>query len=144
MILLKLSETSFRALSQLFAVSPSAFGETANTEMFLSYYDIFVRHAFGNFRDILKEVSYSPLMADMLTFHQSKSTEYVYKTTQEIQYPDENFAREVMQLFSIGLLRLNSDGSHYLDMDGHTVQTYSNDDILEYARSWTGFSKYIP
>ena len=48
-----------------------------NSEMFVSYYDIFVRHAFGNYRDILKEISYNPLMAENLSFLGSKSSAYM-------------------------------------------------------------------
>ena len=62
--------------------------------MWLSHYDIFVRNAFGNYKDILREVSYSPMMSDMLTFYQSKSTQYVWETQNTIQFADENYARE--------------------------------------------------
>lgn len=106
-----------------------------------AYYDIFVRHAFGSYRDILKEVSYSPLMAEMLSFKDSKSTAYVWKTMQRVDFADENFAREVMQLFSIGLYMLNANGTRVMDDDGDPIQTYSNDDITEYARLWTGFQE---
>jgi hypothetical protein len=51
--------------------------EYGNSEMFLSYYDIFVRNAFGNYRDVLREVSYSPLMAENLSFLGSKSSAYM-------------------------------------------------------------------
>ena len=61
-------------------------------ESWHAYYDIFVRHAFGNFRDVLREVSWSPMMATYLTFLQNKNQDY------SGSYPDENFAREIMQL----------------------------------------------
>lgn len=51
--------------------------EIGQTEGFLSYYDIFVRNAFGNYRDILREVSYSSYMAETLTFLASKSSAYM-------------------------------------------------------------------
>ena len=114
-----------------------------NTETFLNFYDIFVRNAFGNYKDILREVSYSPLMADMLTYYESKSTEYVYHKYGRIQFADENFAREIMQLFSIGLVELNSDGTMKLDENNIPIPTYSNDDITEYARVWTGFTRQV-
>jgi uncharacterized protein (DUF1800 family) len=53
-------------LSQILVVSPDAIETYWNTEQFLHYYDIFVRNAFGNYRDVLKQVAYSPLMAEML------------------------------------------------------------------------------
>lgn len=88
------------ALSQIFVVSTDgAHGRRAET--YLNYYDIFVRHAFGNFRDVLREVTYSPVMGDYLTFRRNKAFD------RSNNYPDENFAREIMQLFTIGLWRLN-------------------------------------
>lgn len=114
-----------------------------NTETFVNFYDIFVRNAFGNYKDILREVSYSPLMADMLTYYESKSTECIYNKYGRIQFADENFAREIMQLFSIGLVELNSDGTMKLDENDIPIPTYSNDDITEYARVWTGFTRQV-
>ena len=109
--------------------------------MFTTYYDIFVRNAHGNYKDILREVSYSPIMADMLTYYESKSQEIIWRTKREIQFADENYAREIMQIFSIGLYILNIDGTYKLDDDGNKMLAYTNDDIEEYARVWTGFSK---
>ena len=105
------------------------------------YYDIFVINAFGSYRDILREVSYSPMMGDMLTYYESKSSEYVWKRKGMIQYADENYAREIMQLFSVGLVKLNMDGTPVLDDKGDKIHTYDNDAITEYARVWTGFTR---
>jgi uncharacterized protein (DUF1800 family) len=104
-----------------------------------TFYDIFVRNAFGSYRNVLKEVSYSPLMAEMLSYLNSQSTAFMWQRRKRLEYADENYAREVMQLFSIGLYMLNNDGTHVLDQDGNPISTYSNDDITEYARLWTGF-----
>ena len=57
---------------------------------------------------------------------------------------DENFAREIMQLFSMGLFQLNMDGSPKLDKDGTSLMTYTNDDILSLSRAWTGFDLQSP
>ena len=86
------------ALSQLFAISSVGVNPQHQTEYELAYYDIFVRHAFGNYRDILKEVAYSPVMGIMLTFRGSKSTAYNLKLLRSLRFPDENFAREIMQV----------------------------------------------
>lgn len=80
------------------------------------------------------------MMAQMLTYVESQSQEYIYTTRRRIQYADENYAREIMQLFSIGLIKLNMDGSPELDDGGREVLTYTNEEIEEYARAWTGFS----
>jgi len=128
------------ALSQILVVTPDAItNEEYVTEALVTYYDIFVRHAFGNYLDILKEVSYSPVMAEMLTYFQSMSTAYVWYESSNLEYADENYAREIMQLFSIGLYLLNSDGSQVLDEADQPIRAYTNDDIVEYARVWTGF-----
>jgi hypothetical protein len=128
------------ALSQILVVSPDAIGSGhVVTEEFLAYYDIFVRNAFGSYRDVLKEVSYSPMMGHMLTYYRSQSTAYVWQKSGNVEYADENFAREIMQLFTTGLVKLNPDGSEDVDSQGDPVRVYTNDDIVEYARVWTGF-----
>lgn len=124
-------------LSQILVVSPLAIETYWNTEQFLHYYDIFVRNALGNYRDILKQVAYSPLMAEMLSYQNGHSTDYVWHTKRRLEYADENFAREIMQLFTIGLVPLAIDGSEVV-ADPASPTTYTNDDVSEYARLWTG------
>jgi len=93
----------------------------------MAFHDIFVRHAFGNYRDVLKEVTYSALMGEYLTYKGSGS--YAYSG----RFPDENYARELMQLFTIGLVQLDKDGIVTTDKaSGEPVATYDNDDISEF------------
>jgi len=129
------------ALYQILAVSPGAIDNNRQTESFLTYYDIFVRQAFGNYFDILKEVTYSPLMSEMLTYLNGQSTGYAYIQKNRLQFADENFAREIMQLFSIGLNKLNDDGTLQLDSNGEPMLSYTNEDITEYAKVYTGFQR---
>lgn len=97
------------------------------------FYDIFVRNAFGNYRDVLREVAFHPVMGRYLSSIGNQ------KARPEInQYPDENFAREVQQLFSIGLWELNLDGTRKLDVNGQPIATYVNGQITEFARVFTG------
>ena len=131
------------ALSQITSVAPAAIEAWFSSENFLTFYDIFVRHAFGNYRDILKEVAYSPLMAEMLTFLNSQGTNFIWEDKKVLEYPDENFAREVMQLFSIGVYMLNMDGTWILDENGQPLSSYTNADIVEYSRMWTGFQQQV-
>ena len=128
------------AFNQLLVVSRDAFPSQHSTEMehWPAYQDIFVRNAFGNYRDILREVAFSVMQGKYLTFHGSRSY------AQSIKYPDENFAREFMQLFSIGTVALNPDGTVQRDEDGNPVETYGTRDIANYARAWTGFFKEEP
>eukprot|EP00586_Coscinodiscus_wailesii_P017163 CAMPEP_0172518280 /NCGR_PEP_ID=MMETSP1066-20121228/290722_1 /TAXON_ID=671091 /ORGANISM="Coscinodiscus wailesii, Strain CCMP2513" /LENGTH=2420 /DNA_ID=CAMNT_0013300633 /DNA_START=56 /DNA_END=7314 /DNA_ORIENTATION=- len=127
------------ALSQILVITPNQIADIGYSEIYLNYYDIFVRNAFGNYFDILKEVSYSPMMAEMLSFIDSKSTSFVFEDSGSHAFPDENYAREVMQLFSIGIPKLNIDGTLQLDA-GSSVPTYDNRDIQNFARAWTGFT----
>ncbi len=97
------------------------------------YYDLFVRNAFGNYYDVLREVTLHPVMGRYLSHIGNQ------KARPEInQYPDENYAREVMQLFSIGLWELNPDGTRQLDGFGQPIPTYGNAQITEFARVFTG------
>ena len=98
-----------------------------------NYYDIMIRNAFGNFEDMLLEVALHPAMGVYLShFNNPKAI------PAENIHPDENFAREIMQLFSIGLFELNQDGTHITDGQGNDIPTYTNADIKEFAKIFTG------
>lgn len=123
------------ALSQILVTS--SMGNTnidSNPHLQASYYDILVRNAFGNYRDILEEVTYSPAMATYLTYLRNRKGD-----PNSGRVPDENYAREVKQLFTIGLLELNMDGTPRL-RNGNPIETYTNEDITGLARVFTGFS----
>lgn len=121
------------ALSQVFVIGENGLNNVNYTEWFLKFYDIFVLGAFTNFEDILLKVTFSPLMGQYLTYLNNRK----YNETTGI-YPDENYAREVMQLFSIGLWELNQDGTHKKDSSGKSIPTYTNENIQEFARIFTG------
>ena len=116
----------------------------ADTESHTAFFDLFVRHAFGNFRDLLRSIAYSPWMAEMLSFENNKSTDYVYRTEGVWTWPDENMAREMTQLFTIGMYALNIDGSRVLDEKGQAIQTYAEHNVQEFSRAWTGFAFNYP
>lgn len=120
------------ALSQIIVVGADDRKDEWN-EKWAHFYDIFVRNAFGNFRDILGAVTYSPLMGHYLTYELNKCYD------QSGTYADENYAREIMQLFTIGLEKLNSDGTPILDSDNAPIPTYGNEQIMDVARVFTGF-----
>lgn len=101
-----------------------------------------MQHAFGTFGDVLRENALSPLMGEMLTYRNSQSTGYKWTRSLVQEFPDENFAREVMQLFTIGLYKLNKDGTRKLE-NGVPARAYTNDEITEYARAWTGFTRSV-
>lgn len=120
------------ALSQLLVVSDRGF----NDPLEMAYYiDVLVDNAFGNYRDLLEAVTYSPAMADYLTYRGNRKGDPATG-----RLPDENYARELLQLFTIGLVELNSDGSSRLDADNQPIPSYDNDDIEGLARVFTGFN----
>ena len=99
-----------------------------------NYYDLLLYNAFSKYEDLLISVTYHPVMGRYLSYMGNRKA-----NPKKNRYPDENFAREIMQLFTIGLWQLNSDGTRVLDIDGEPVPTYSNADITELARVFTGF-----
>ena len=126
------------ALSQIFVVSSAGVvGEYPKG--LVSYYDTLVRGAFGNFRQLLQDVTLHPMMGTYLTYI-GNHKERFDSTGKLTQAPDENYAREVMQLFTIGLEQLNLDGTPKKDAQGRPIPTYSNNDVIGLARVFTGWS----
>ena len=127
------------ALSEIMVISDVGVLESEH-EGVTNYYDILVKHAFGNYRDLLEDVTLSPMMGQYLSMARNQKPNA--STGSE---PDENYAREVMQLFTIGLNMLNTDGSLALDANGLPVPTYSQNDIVGLAHVFTGWgSAYNP
>ncbi|WP_345735174.1 DUF1800 family protein [Prosthecobacter algae] len=101
-----------------------------------AYWDMLADNAFGKYRDLLQKVTYHPMMGIYLSHLRNRAT---YISGGVTISPDENYAREIMQLFSIGLVLRHPDGSLVLGQDGLPVPTYDNGDITELARVLTGF-----
>lgn len=99
------------------------------------YYDILVRDAFGNYRQLLQDVTLSPAMGIYLSHLRNDKPDPATG-----RRPDENFAREAMQLFSIGLRQLNLDGSFKLDTNNQPIPTYDQNTIENFARVYTGWT----
>ncbi len=97
------------------------------------YWDVLEKNAFGNFRDLLEDVSLSPMMGIYLNTKGNTKA-----TTGRV--PDQNYAREVMQLFSIGLIQLNPDGTEKKDGQGNPLETYSNEDVEGLSKVFTGWN----
>ena len=130
----QLRQRAAYALSQIFVVSDIDVLRD-NPPALTSYMDMLGKGTTGNFRDLLLDVSLHPAMGIYLSHLNNRKADPETNT-----YPDENYAREIMQLFSIGLFELNEDGSYQLDGDGELIPTYDNDDIREYAKVFTGLS----
>ncbi|MBB6145329.1 uncharacterized protein (DUF1800 family) [Silvibacterium bohemicum] len=125
------------ALSQLFVIASTNPGVAAMPRGMANYYDVLGADAFGNFRQLLQDVTLNPMMGMFLSMQGNDKGD----ATRD---PDENYAREVMQLFTIGLYQLNPDGTQKLDGTGQPIPTYSNTDVMGLAKVFTGFSWNIP
>jgi uncharacterized protein (DUF1800 family) len=125
------------ALSEIFVISGNNAQLGGSPRGIANYYDMLGADAFGNFRKLLEDVTLNPMMGEFLS---ALGNDKGNATTD----PDENYAREVMQLFTIGLYQLNNDGSRKLDGSGNPIPTYSNNDVMGLAKVFTGFSWQIP
>lgn len=117
------------ALSQIFVISTEDFFDQGYASAYYSV--ILVDQAFGSYRELLEDVTYSPAMARYLTYYRNLKGD-----AETGRMPDENYAREILQLFSIGLVELEMDGTP----KAGSPETYDNDDILGLARVFTGMS----
>lgn len=122
------------ALSQIFVVSTVEIGAD-QAETIASFQDMLGRNAFGNFRTLLQDVAMHPAMGIYLSHLKNRK-----ESVPLGRVPDQNFAREVMQLFTIGLQQLNLNGTPKLDAAGLPIDTYSMDDIVGMSSVFTGFS----
>lgn len=122
-----------RVAWSLFQYMPVSQGMPNGT---LEYYNMLRRNAFGNYADLLRDVTIHPMMGFYLNNEQNRPTspECLGCT------PNENYARELMQLFSLGVVQLNSDGSTIRDAQGQAKETYTQKDVEELARALTGWS----
>ena len=121
------------ALSEILVASAEGVAMRWRAFALANYVDILEANAFGNFRTLLEKVSLSPAMGVYLTYLGN-----VKANATTGSQPDENYARELMQLFTIGLQMLNPDGSLQL-INGAPVETYTQADVSGMARVWTGW-----
>lgn len=123
------------ALSQIFVVSGTEIYEAYGMA---GFQQMLADNAFGNFRDLLMNVTLSPVMGNYLDMVNNDKPNPTRGTE-----PNENYARELMQLFSIGLYALNPDGTQQTDAQGKPIPTYDQDVIEGYAHVFTGWT-YAP
>ena len=123
------------ALSEIFVISTEKDDIWGVANGAADWYDMLLRNAFGNFRDLLQDVTLSPLMGNYLSHAGNRKTDVATN-----RFPDENYARELMQLFTIGLFLLNDDGSQILDGNSNPIPTYDNSHITEFAKIFTGLT----
>lgn len=124
------------ALSEILVVSNAGGDQLEEHPETVGYFqDVLIRNAFGNYRTILQEVTYTPAMGFYLTYMGNQKGD-----AETGRMPDENYAREIMQLFTIGLQELNMDGTPVIGGNGQAIETYDNNDITGLAKVFTGLS----
>ena len=127
------------ALSQILVISNADNNELLELSGAVAYYQsLLTKHAFGGYRDLLEDITYSPAMGLYLTYMGNQKEDPATD-----RQPDENYARELLQLFTIGLIDLNDDGSpaYYADADESPVELYTNQDITGLAKVFTGLDR---
>lgn len=120
------------ALSEIFVISMNDTRVAGNARIMADYYDNLLKGSFGNYRDLLEKVTLHPAMGLYLNTLGNKKASGT-------SVPDENYAREVMQLFTIGLYQLHLNGNLKLDANKKPIETYTNKDITELAKAFTGW-----
>lgn len=123
------------ALSELFVVSLAGLPIQWRAFAAAAYMDLLTDNAFGNFRTLLEAVTLNPAMGVYLGTRGNQKEDP--KTG---RHADENYGREVMQLFTIGLYQLNNDGSQKLDTTGQPIPTYDLTTVTEVAKVFTGWN----
>lgn len=123
------------ALLDQWVVGIDGFASSWRQFVMAAYLDVLWDNALGNYRDLMEGVSTSVGMGLYLTYLGS-----IKANPATGAIPDENYARESMQLFTIGLYRLNMDGSQVLDTSGNPIPTYTQADVSAGARIWTGYT----
>jgi uncharacterized protein (DUF1800 family) len=132
------SEDGFRkrmalVFTEIFVVSANDIGSNWSDYMMAQYWDTMVKGVTGNFRQLLEDVTLNPAMGYYL------NTRGNQKENAQGRQPDENYAREVMQLMTIGLYQLNADGTVKTAADGTPLDSYTLDDVTNLARVFTGY-----
>ena len=122
------------ALSQIFVISDLSDALFNDARGVANYHDVMTQHAFGNYRDLLEAVTLNPTMGEYLSMVRNEKADLVRNIR-----PDENFAREMMQLFTIGLVELNDDGTQRSDEGGNAIPTYDQNITKAFASVFTGW-----
>lgn len=114
------------ALSQIWVVSGV---DTQQSSWMVTYHQKLSQHAFGNYRNLMKDITLNPAMGNYLDMMRSTRNN-----------PNENFAREILQLFSVGLFMLKQDGTLQLDQNGNPIPTYDQEDVNNFTKVFTGWT----
>lgn len=127
------------ALSEIFVVGFDGISGPYKQFKLAAYWDLLSANAFGSYRTLLEQITLNPAMGGYLNTAGNQKED-----ASTGRMPDENYAREVMQLFSIGLYNLNADGSPKLDAANQPIESYNQDTVSQLARVFTGWNLNRP
>jgi uncharacterized protein (DUF1800 family) len=127
------------ALSETLVASDTPKDIKRNRDLIAEYNDILVRHSFGNYRDLLEDITLNPAMGIYLSMLGNDKPDPSIN-----RQADENYAREVMQLFSIGLTNLDLTGKLKSGPDGNSIPSFTEEDVRNLAKIFTGWSWSLP
>eukprot|EP00804_Cyclotella_cryptica_P019763 CCRYP_009664-RA/>CCRYP_009664-RA protein AED:0.11 eAED:0.11 QI:135/1/0.94/1/1/1/17/0/2177 len=130
-------------LNKIFATSTNSNSDSINSETNIGVYDNFVTSCFSTYREVMRKVSFNQEMSEQLTFATNKAVATDWHRSRKLAWPDENYARENLQLHSIGLLKLNDDGTPVLDRFEKRVANYEQKHIFSAAKIWTSFGPSV-
>lgn len=125
------------ALSQVLVVNSTdgVFDQTERVAAMLPYQSALLKHGLGNYRDLMYDITLTPAMGAYLNMLNNAKPNVTANTR-----PNENFARELLQLFTLGIYLLNDDGTVKTDPQGNPIPTYDNDEVTELSRVFTGWT----
>lgn len=122
------------ALSEIFVVSLNSLDMAWRSHAIAHYWDLLSQHAFGSYRTLLEAITLNPAMGYFLNTRGNQK-----ENAATGRQPDENYAREVLQLMSIGLVELHPDGTVRKNAQGLPIDSYTQDEITQLARVFTGY-----
>ncbi len=125
------------ALSQVMVINmgDGVFGDEDRVAAMIPYQNALLRQGLGNYRDLMRDVSITPGMGSYLNMLNNPKRDVSTNTN-----PNENFSRELLQLFTLGVYQLNEDGSVKNDIGGNPLPSYGNEEVTEFARVFTGWT----
>ncbi|RKH66237.1 DUF1800 domain-containing protein [Corallococcus aberystwythensis] len=130
------------ALGQILVVSQNGIPESTKTAYpdapvaLAGYMNLLSQHAFGNFRTLMEEVTKNPAMGRYLDMVNNRA----FDSKGDPIDPNENYAREMLQLFTLGTYKLNNDGTLLLDVEGHPQRAYTEENVKAFARALSGWT----
>ena len=127
------------ALMKIFATSTATNKDEQNSETNIQVLDNFVNACMSTYKDVIKRASFNEEMSRQLTYDNNKAVARGWHLVDSLAYPDENYARELLQLHTIGTIKLYENGTAVLDQFGRRIANYDQSNIFESSKIWTAF-----